>query len=276
MIRVEDLLFKYEKGGEAVLKKIYVDIKEGEYVAIIGPNGCGKTTLIKHFNALLSPSKGEVWVDGMNTKDPDAVPKVRQKVGMVFQNPDNQIVGMTVEEDVSFGPGNLCLSPPEIRERVQSSLALVGMENHGKRAPHTLSSGEKQLVAIAGVMAMNPKYIVFDEPTAHLDPAGRKRVLEVIRNLNREGITIIHVTHNMDEIVEVTRVIVMNGGGILLSEPPAEVFVKVQLLRDLGLDVPQVTELMWQLRQMGIDVRPEILTLDGAREEISSLIKRRA
>ncbi|MBK5100813.1 MAG: ATP-binding cassette domain-containing protein, partial [Desulfobacteraceae bacterium] len=151
MIKAENLLFKYDTKGETVLKNIHMDIKDGEYVGIIGPNGCGKTTLIRHFNALLSPSKGEVWVDGMNTKDRAALPKIRQKVGMVFQNPDNQIVGMSVEEDVSFGPGNLRLPPPEIRKRVQKSLSLVGMQKHAKRAPHTLSSGEKQLVSIAGV-----------------------------------------------------------------------------------------------------------------------------
>lgn len=276
MIRVQNLFCRYDPKGDVVLNKINLEIREGEYVGIIGPNGCGKTTLIKHLNALLSPNKGDVWVDGMNTRDPDAVTEIRKRVGMVFQNPDNQIVGMSVEEDVAFGPGNLRLPAPEIRKRVQKSLALVGMEKYVKRAPHTLSSGEKQLVSIAGVMAMDPACLVLDEPTAHLDPSGRKKVLDVINKLHGEGITIVHVTHNMDEIVEVDRVIVMNGGQIIFSDTPAMVFMEIQLLRELGLDIPKVTELMWLLRQSGTQVRPDILTLDGACHELSSHIKSRA
>lgn len=276
MIRVQNLLYRYDPKEDVVLNKINLEIQKGEYVGIIGPNGCGKTTLIRHFNALLSPSKGEVWVDGMNTKGPAALPKIRQKVGMVFQNPDNQIVGMSVEEDVSFGPGNLALPSAEIRLRVKKSLALVGMEKYAKRAPHTLSSGEKQLVSIAGVMAMDPACLVLDEPTAHLDPSGRKKVLEVIKKLHSEGITIVHVTHNMDEIVEVDRVIVMNGGQIIFSDTPAMVFMEIQLLRELGLDIPKVTELMWLLRQTGTEVRSDILTLNDACVELSTLIRSRA
>lgn len=276
MIKVENLLYKYDINEEPVLKNISMVIKEGEYVAIIGPNGCGKTTLIKHLNGLLFPIKGDVLVDGMNTREPVATREIRQKVGMIFQNPDNQIVGMTVEEDVSFGPGNLGLPPPEIRKRVEESLSLVGIGKYAKRSPYSLSSGEKQLVAIAGVLAMNPVYIALDEPTSFLDPSGSKGVLDVIRELNKQGITIIHVTHNMDEIVEANQVIVMNEGRIILNETPAGVFSKFEWLKELGLDVPKVTELIWRLRQMGTDIRPNILTLDDACVEISSLIKAKA
>jgi len=273
MIKVEDLLYKYDMKEVPVLRDVNMEVKEGEYVAIIGSNGCGKTTLLKHFNGLLFPTNGNVWVDETNTRDPVAVREIRQKVGMVFQNPDNQIVGMSVEEDVSFGPGNLGLPSLEIRKRVEEALALVGMKEYARRAPHTLSSGEKRLVAMAGVLAMNPVYIALDEPTSYLDPSGRERVLDVMKKLNKQGITIIHVTHDMDEIVEVDQVIVMNEGQILLSEKPGEVFTKSEWLKELGLGIPKITELMRQLRRMGTDVRPNILTLNDAFLELSSLIE---
>ena len=276
MIKMENLLYKYDVKEEPVLRNINMEIKEGEYVAIIGSNGCGKTTLIKHLNGLLSPTNGDVWVDETNTRDPVAVQEIRQKVGMVFQNPDNQIVGMSVEEDISFGPGNLRLPSLEIQKRVEKALDLVGMKKYAKRGPHTLSCGEKRLVAIAGVLAMNPVYIALDEPTSYLDPSGRERVLDVIKKLNKQGITIIHVTHDMDEIVEVDQVIVMNEGQILLNEKPAGVFTKSEWLKELGLGIPKITELMWRLRRMGTDVRPNILTLDDACLELSSLIKARS
>jgi biotin transport system ATP-binding protein/energy-coupling factor transport system ATP-binding protein len=274
MIKIENLIYKYDIKQEPILKNINTEIREGDHVAIIGPNGCGKTTLIRHLNGLLRPIAGDVWVNGLNTKDPAAVHEIRKKVGMVFQNADSQIIGMSVEEDVSFGPGNLGLPPPEIRKRVEESLILVDMERYTKRAPHTLSSGEKQLIAIAGVLAMKPEYIAFDEPTTSLDPSGSKRVLEVIRKLNDQGITVIHVTHDMDEIVQTDRVIVMNEGEILLNEKPSEVFDRLEWLKELGLDIPKVTQLMWQLRRMGNDVRPNILTIDEACLELSSLFKR--
>ena len=275
MIRVHNLQYRYDPKGDVVLNNINLEIQEGEYIGVIGPNGCGKTTLIRHFNALLSPWKGDVWVDDMNTKDPAALTNIRQRVGMVFQNPDNQIVGMIVEEDVSFGPGNLGLPSEEIRQRVEKSLSLVGMEKYAKRAPYTLSSGEKQLVCIAGLIAMDPACLVLDEPTAHLDPSGRKKVLQVLKKLHSRGITIVHVTHNMDEIVEADRIVVMNEGQIILSNKPAMVFMEIQLLRELGLDIPKVTELMWLLRQTGTEVRPDILTLNDACLELSPLIRSR-
>ena len=208
----------------------------------------------------------------MNTRNPVALRKIRQKVGMVFQNPDNQIVGMSVEEDIAFGPGNLGLSPREIRKRVDESLEAVGIRDYAKRPPHALSSGEKRLVTIAGVLAMNPDYIAFDEPTSYLDPCGRKKVLDVIKKLNKRGITIIHVTHDMDEIIEADRVMVMNGGRILINEKPADVFTQSAWLKELGLDIPKVTELMWQLRRRGTNVRADVFTLDDACLEILSLI----
>jgi biotin transport system ATP-binding protein len=276
MIRVENLLYRYDVQKVPVLQGLSLAIEEGEYVAVIGPNGCGKTTLIKHLNGLLLPTEGDVLVDGLNTRDSAALPEIRQNVGMIFQNPDNQIVGMTVEEDVAFGPGNLGLPPAEIGRRVEASLETVGMKAFAERPPHSLSGGEKQLVSIAGILAMNPHYIAFDEPTSHLDPFGQKRVLRVIKALNEQGITIIHITHDMDEIIGADRVIVMNEGSILLEETPPVVFTERERLKQLGLDVPRAAELLWRLRQLGADVRPDVLSLDDACREVFSLIKGKA
>lgn len=275
MIRLEKVSFDYDNRPKPVLQDLDLTVREGEYVALVGPNGCGKTTLLRHLNGLLKPSSGEVWVDDLNTSDPVSVRDIRRRVGMIFQNPDNQIVGMTVEEDVSFGPGNLGLPSSEIRMRVRRALESVGMERFARTPPYTLSGGEKQLLAVAGILAMDPAYIALDEPTSHLDPSGRKRVLDVIRELNRSGIAIIHVTHDMDEIVDADRIVVMDGGRIIMEEIPPVLFSDHERLRGLGLEMPGVAELIWHLRKMGAELRPDILKLDDACNEISSLIWQR-
>jgi biotin transport system ATP-binding protein/energy-coupling factor transport system ATP-binding protein len=236
MIRVENLIYRYDVGAPDCLRGISLDIEEGVHTALIGPNGCGKTTLIKHLNALLFPAAGTVCVDGMMTTDASSVREIRRRVGMVFQNPESQIVGMTVEEDVAFGPENLALPSAEIRRRVDACLAMVGMTGFEKRAPHTLSGGEKRLLSIAGVVAMNPRYIAFDEPTAYLDPAAKQRVLEIIRRLNREGMAIIHIAHEMRDVAEADRVVVMDRGWVLRTGTPAEVFGQPERLTTIGLD----------------------------------------
>jgi biotin transport system ATP-binding protein len=273
MIKARDISFSYGRGQDPVLKGISLDIPEGGYVALIGPNACGKTSFLRHLDGLLLPDSGEVLVDGLTTRDPGTLKKIRQLVGLVFQNPDTQIVGTTVEEDVSFGPGNLNLPSAEIQRRVETALETVGMERHGKRAPHTLSSGEKQLVAIAGVLAMNPRYIAFDEPTANLDPTARRRVLELLKELHRKGITVIHVTHQMDEIVHADEVLVMSKGTIVGKGSPGEILPRIEWLKEVGLDAPRVTELLWRLRLMGADVTSKALTLDDACENLYAAIK---
>lgn len=272
MIKIQDLFYEYEQKAGPVIRDISLEISEGEYLGVIGTNGSGKTTFVKHLNGLLSPTAGDVRVDELSTKDRSSLIEIRQKVGMVFQNPDNQIIGMSVEEDVSFGPGNLRLPSSEIQARVKRSLDQVEMAKYAKRSPHTLSSGEKQLVAIAGVLAMNPKYVVLDEPTAYLDPAFSKKILQIIKGLHGLGITIIHVTHHMDEIAGADRIVVLNGGKIVRTGAPSTVFSEAQWLKDLGLTIPGMTELMWRLRNLGVDVRPGILTLDEAASELAGKI----
>ena len=272
MIRAERLTYRYDAKGAPVLDGVDLEIPEGQYLAVIGPNGCGKTTLVKHFNALLLPAEGKVLVDGLDTKDPRAHREIRRRVGMVFQNPDNQIVGMSVEEDVAFGPGNLGLPPAEIRGRVGVALETVGMLRLAKRPPHSLSGGEKRLVAIAGVLAMKPAYVILDEPTSYLDPAGRERVLNVLWDLRQEGIAVIHVTHSMEEIVEADRVVVMSGGRVLRDGAPRDVFREADALRAVGLAAPQVTELMGRLRARGCGVRPDVLSVEEAFREIAALL----
>lgn len=275
MLRAENLSFSYmtpELEPVLALLDINLTIKKGEFVGIIGQNGSGKSTLAKLFNGLLLPTEGNVYVKGMNTKDKTKIWDIRQTAGMVFQNPDNQIVATIVEEDVAFGPENLGLPPAQIRQRVDEALKIVEMEEYKKHAPHLLSGGQKQRVAIAGVIAMRPECIILDEPTAMLDPAGRKEVIKTILKLNREeGITVVHITHYMEEVVQAHRVLVMDAGRIVLEGPPVQVFSRVGELKALGLDVPQITELAYRLNSKGINIKPGVLTVDEMVMELCQL-----
>ena len=278
IIKTENLVFRYttEEGvAPTVLDGIDLAIEPGSFVAILGHNGSGKSTLAKHFNAILLPSGGKVWVSGLDTADEARLLDIRRQVGMVFQNPDNQIVASVVEEDVAFGPENLGVPPQEIRRRVDAALATVGMEGYATHAPHLLSGGQKQRVAIAGVIAMEPACIVLDEATAMLDPVGRREVLSTVKKLNREkGITVVLITHHMDEAAQADRLIVMHDGRILRDGPPARVFQDVEGLRALGLEVPETVGLMYELRQAGLDVPLDALDVDGCAAALFSLLTR--
>lgn len=264
LIEVKDLSYFYEPEHQPALLELNFSISAGEYLALIGSNGCGKTTLIRHLNALLLPASGTVEVDGLNTHNSKKQLEIRRRVGMIFQNPDHQIVGTSVEEDVAFGPGNLGLPAGEIRRRVDRSLAMVGLNGLAQRSPYHLSGGQKQLLAIAGLLAMEPKLIVLDEPTASLDPESRMRILDLLQILNEQGISILHVTQSMEEAARAQRVLVMNQGQIIADGAPAEILSRVAWLKELGLAPPQITELMWQLRQAGLDVPADIFTIDEA------------
>lgn len=272
MIETRNLFYYYENpdGSKTeALKNINLTIQKGEFVVIIGHNGSGKSTLAKHFNALLTPSKGEVFIKGINTKETNRVWDIRQTAGMVFQNPDNQLVATVVEEDVAFGPENLGISPDKIRQRVEEALEAVDMKEYSKHAPHLLSGGQKQRVAIAGVIAMRPECIILDEPTAMLDPSGREEVVNTIKKLNKEeGITVVHITHFMEEAVQADRVIVMESGEIVMDGKPVEVFSRVKELKEIGLDVPQVTELAYNLNKKGYDINPRLLTVEEMVREL--------
>lgn len=277
IIEIEGLHFHYEPEDENtppqdVLKGIDLDIKQGEFVAVLGHNGCGKSTLAKHINAILLPTGGSVIVDGIDTKDDDKLFDLRQRAGMVFQNPDNQIVSSIVEEDVAFALENLGVPYEEMRRRVDESLKAVNMYEYRLHSPSQLSGGQKQRVAIAGIIAMQPKCIILDEPTAMLDPQGRKEVLAAIHKMNREkGITIVLITHYMDEAAACDRVVVMDKGEVVLDDIPSKVFSQVEKLKAIGLDVPQVTELAWELRKAGYDISPEIITEEECVEAIGRL-----
>ena len=266
MIQTETLFFRYddEKDLEKfALKDVNLHIKEGEFVVIIGHNGSGKSTLSKLLNGIYYPTKGKILIDGLDTSDENLIWEIRKRAGMVFQNPDNQLVATIVEEDVAFGPENLGLPSEEIRKRVDEALESVKMSAFKRKPPHHLSGGQKQRVAIAGILAMKPKCIIFDEPTAMPDPSGRKEVMQTIKHLNEtEKITIVHITHFMDEAVDADRIIVMDDGKIVLEGTPKQVFSQVDALKKIGLDVPQVTLLSFELQTLGYDVTSENLTVD--------------
>lgn len=265
MIKTEKLSFIYqdETANEKVLNEISLNIEKGSFTAILGHNGSGKSTLAKHFNAILLPASGKVYIKNMDTSDTNELFNIRQTAGMVFQNPDNQMVAAMVEDEIAFAPENLGVAPEEIRRRVDECLAAVDMTDFAKSAPSKLSGGQKQRVAIAAVLAMNPEILILDEPTAMLDPKGRSEVLKTIKTLNREkGITVVLITHYMDEAVQADRAVIMDSGEIVLDGTPKEVFKNVELLKSLGLDVPQVTELIYELKKLGFDLPDGILTVD--------------
>jgi energy-coupling factor transport system ATP-binding protein len=276
IIRADHIRFEYTREEEEnvlVLQDINVRIREGEFVAVLGHNGSGKSTLAKHFNAILLPTEGTVYVDQMNTRDPERLFDIRQQVGMVFQNPDNQIVATIVEEDVAFALENLGVEPSEIRRRVDEALKKVDMYQFREHAPHQLSGGQKQRVAIAGILAMEPKCIVLDEPTAMLDPKGRSEVLSTVMDLNRtRHTTVVLITHYMDEAVHADRIIVVDHGKVVMEGKPKEVFSQVETLKKLGLDVPQVTELCYLLRKEGVSIPEDIITESECVQALEQLL----
>ena len=279
-LHAEKLYFSYVNDIEdppvrnEVLKGIDLDIQKGEFVAVLGHNGSGKSTLAKCFNAINLPESGIVTVDGMDTKDEANLLPIRQRVGMVFQNPDNQIVATIVEEDVAFALENMGVEPKEIRRRVDEALRTVDMYDYRMHAPHKLSGGQKQRVAIAGILAMQPDCILLDEPTAMLDPQGRAEVMNTIKQLNREqGVTIVLITHYMEEAAQADRIVVIDGGEIVLDNVPKKVFSQVETMKHLGLDVPQVTELVWELKKEGWPLSTEIITEDECVQAIAEILK---
>jgi len=280
IVQAKDLTFEYIRRDEegnvegitTAVDNVNIDIKAGDFVAVLGHNGSGKSTFAKHLNALVMPTEGTVYVDGMDTKDADNTLKVRQTAGMVFQNPDNQIVGTLVDEEVGFGPENIGVPTEEIWERVEKSLKAVGMYKFRNASPNKLSGGQKQRVAIAGIVAMKPKCIVLDEPTAMLDPLGRKEVIHVLHELNKkEGVTIILITHYMEEVIDADHVFVMDNGKVVMEGTPRQIFSQVDKLKELRLDVPQVTELAYELKKEGLPVKDGIIRNEELVEEIKRL-----
>ena len=280
IVKTENLVHEYERRDEegnvegitTAVDHVSLDVAEGSFIAILGHNGSGKSTLAKHINAILTPKEGTVWVDGLDTAQEENLWEVRQRAGMVFQNPDNQIIGQVVEEDVGFGPENMGVPTKEIWERVEESLKAVGMYEYRKHSPNKLSGGQKQRVSIAGVLAMHPKVIVLDEPTAMLDPNGRREVIRAARGLNQvEGVTVILITHYMEEIVHADQVFVMDHGKIAMQGTPREIFSQVERLKELRLDVPQVTLLAHELKKSGVDLPDGILTRKELVDALTSL-----
>ena len=278
IIKVEHLAYTYpgveNTPGVAVFEDMNLTVEEGTFVVILGTNGCGKSTLAKHFNSILLPTGGKVYVCGIDTAEDDRTMAVRRNVGMVFQNPDNQIVANVVEEDVAFGPENLGISSPEIRHRVNKALKQVGMYEYREHAPHLLSGGQKQRIAIAGVIAMQPKCIVLDEPTAMLDPRGRREVIETIGRLNQEkGITVVLITHHMDEAAKAQRVVVLHKGKVAADGTPQEVFSQVELLHGIGLAAPESVELCWELNKEGFDLPLDKLDPEECAQALYDMVK---
>ncbi len=277
MIKCENLTYKYERDEDRdkkeVLKNVNLEIKKGEFVAIVGHNGSGKSTLAKHFNVINLPCGGKVYVDGMDTENESFLYEIRRRVGMVFQNPDNQIVATIVEEDVAFAPENLGISPEKIRKRVDEALKAVGMEKARMAAPHMLSGGQKQRVAIAGILAMKPECIVLDEPTAMLDPIGRREVLKTVLKLKESlDMTVVLITHYMNEAAMADRIIVMKDGELFMTGTPKQVFSQPEKLAETGLDIPQTTQLMQELKKEGLNVNTEVISVDECVEEILKLL----
>ena len=279
IVKTKDLTFEYIRRDEegnvegitTAVDHVNIDLQAGQFIAVLGHNGSGKSTLAKHFNALVSPTEGTVWVDGMDTKEDDKILDIRQTAGMVFQNPDNQIICTLVEEEVGFGPENIGVPTDEIWQRVADSLQAVGVYSFRKASPNKLSGGQKQRVAIAGIVAMKPKCIILDEPTAMLDPSGRKEVISVLHELNeKENVTIILITHYMEEVIDADRVFVMDAGKIMMEGTPRQIFSNVEHLKELRLDVPQVTELAYELKKAGVPLPDGILT----KEEFTLALKR--
>ena len=279
IVKTKDLTFEYIRRDEegnvegitTAVDHVNIDLQAGQFIAVLGHNGSGKSTLAKHFNALVSPTEGTVWVDGMDTKEDDKILDIRQTAGMVFQNPDNQIICTLVEEEVGFGPENIGVPTDEIWQRVADSLQAVGMYSFRKASPNKLSGGQKQRVAIAGIVAMKPKCIILDEPTAMLDPSGRKEVISVLHELNeKENVTIILITHYMEEVIDADRVFVMDAGKIMMEGTPRQIFSNVEHLKELRLDVPLVTELAYELKKAGVPLPDGILT----KEEFTLALKR--
>lgn len=278
IISAEHLAYTYpgveDTPGVPVFEDMNLSIQEGSFVAILGTNGCGKSTLAKHFNSILLPTGGKVYVCGIDTANEDRIMTVRHNVGMVFQNPDNQIVANVVEEDVAFGPENLGVASPEIRHRVDNALKQVGMYEYREHAPHLLSGGQKQRIAIAGIIAMEPKCIVLDEPTAMLDPRGRREVIDTIGRLNREkGITVVLITHHMDEAARADRVVVLDKGTVAADGTPKQVFSQVELLHSIGLASPETVELCWELKRQGFDLPLDALEPEECAQALYDLVK---
>jgi energy-coupling factor transport system ATP-binding protein len=274
MLEAKNLWFSYDGGESWALQDINLEVEKGEFVAVLGMNGCGKSTLAKHFNAILTPTKGDVIARGINTKDTDRLFDIRQKVGMVFQNPDNQIVATVVEEDVAFALENIGVPREEIRRRIDIAMKDVGIYELRNKAPHNLSGGQKQRVAIAGIMALRPDCIVLDEPTAMLDPSGRKSVMDTIKYLNKQfNITVVLITHHMDEAAQSDRVVVMSKGKIAGEGTPKEIFSKVEWVKSFGLDVPQTCELEYELNKLGYSVPMDAISIDECADELVKFLE---